>query len=75
MMRLEKGTKNTQLNALTLLDSCIMNCGSSFHKVVATPEFVKESRSILAKVSGHILILDFSDVYNSTFIHCSCPIG
>ena len=49
MKRLEKGTKNTQLCTLTLLDSCVMNCGSSFHKAVATPDFVKEARAFLAK--------------------------
>ncbi|XP_067927948.1 signal transducing adapter molecule 1-like [Watersipora subatra] len=51
MKRLSHSSKNIQLHALTLLDACILNCGSAFHKEVATAEFVKESRNILSKAS------------------------
>lgn len=51
MKRLSHSSKNVQLHAVTLLDSCVLNCGAAFHKEVATPEFVKASRNFLSKVT------------------------
>lgn len=38
------------MHTITLLDSCVLNCGSIFHKEVATPDFVQGARSFLEKV-------------------------
>lgn len=59
MKRLHHNSKNVQLHSITLLDSCVLNCGKPFHKEVATAEFVKDARAFLGKVCLVVCLAEY----------------
>lgn len=64
LRRMGHNDPHVVIQALTLLDACINNCGKTFHLEVASREFETEYRKLLSKVEPTVAM-----VINTFFIY------
>jgi signal transducing adaptor molecule len=66
--RINHPDPHVTMQAITLLDACVNNCGKTFHLEIASREFEQEFRRILTKSQAPILTVSLH--YLNTDISC-----
>lgn len=54
MKRMAHNDPHVVMQAITLLDACVSNCGKTFHLEIASREFTTEFKRLLGKAQPQI---------------------